>query len=92
MDKYKVETEQEVQSYKPVVAQKVSGEVTYDQIKKTPTSETSYSKPVEKKVDAPKKSGELDQLDQLEALADLFQRGVLTKEEFDYKKKKILGL
>lgn len=52
---------------------------------------------VEVKKEEPKptttqKSSELNQLEQLEALADLLQRGILTKQEFDFKKKKILGL
>jgi len=38
------------------------------------------------------KSSDLGQLEQLEALGDLLKRGVLTQDEFNYKKKKILGL
>jgi hypothetical protein len=49
-------------------------------------------KGVDTKKEEPKKSAELNQLEQLEAIGDLFKRGVLTKEEFDFKKKKILGL
>ena len=52
----------------------------------------SPTKKPDPKKEEPKKSTELNQLDQLEALADLLKRGILTKQEFDFKKKNILGL
>lgn len=51
-----------------------------------------YKPPVQEQKKPEQKSGELGQLEQLETLADLLNRGVLTKQEFDYKKKKILGI
>ena len=55
--------------------------------KPTPTTTTS-SKSVPNK-----QSGSVDsEVEQLEKLASLLERGVITQKEFDFKKKKILGL
>jgi archaellum component FlaF (FlaF/FlaG flagellin family) len=62
-----------------------------DQPKKPISLMPTGVKKVEPTVEV-KKSTEHSELDQLEALGDLLKRGILTKEEFDYKKKKILGL
>jgi hypothetical protein len=38
------------------------------------------------------KKNDNDDLAQIEKLAKMLEKGILTKEEFDFKKKKILGL
>jgi hypothetical protein len=64
--------------------------------KKTPvvatTTATTTSQPV-KKVEEPKKTSNVgSEVEQLEKLAGLLEKGVITQKEFDFKKKKILGL
>lgn len=82
-----------IQTYKSVKAelQEEKSQKVETVVEKKVEQPVQQSKPVETKK-TEQKSGELGQLEQLEALADLLNRGVLTKQEFDFKKKKILGL
>jgi hypothetical protein len=64
--------------------------------KKTPVTTTTTAQPV-KKVEEPKKatttsSNVGSEVEQLEKLAGLLEKGVITQKEFEFKKKKILGL
>eukprot|EP01080_Neovahlkampfia_damariscottae_P008518 gene8518-342_t len=58
-----------------------------------PTTTNTTTKPTTQTSSAPKKStgGDSD-VEQLEKLASLLERGIITQKEFDFKKKKILGL